>query len=176
MSVDILGTSWDQCRSMVQYSFTSTETRRLVRTDSPGRPPRLPHSSWNMHTRSLTRRTFIHEVCCGPILLSLFQSNTDAVFFFFFFFSSLPGRGECLWYNYISPVSVWHTETPGEHWRNTGCSRIRAERPDTRAGPGSWSQCTEKLTSSWAISHWDEQQASQRTCSSVNLFSKMLSL
>ena len=32
MSVDILGTSWDQCPSMVQYSFTSTETRRLVRT------------------------------------------------------------------------------------------------------------------------------------------------
>ena len=48
MSVDILGTSWDQCRSMVQYSFTSTETRRLVRTDSPGRPPRLIHSSWTM--------------------------------------------------------------------------------------------------------------------------------
>ena len=45
MSVDILGTSRDQCRSMVQYSFTSTETRRLVRTDSPGRPPRLSHSS-----------------------------------------------------------------------------------------------------------------------------------
>ena len=42
MSDDILGTSCDQCRSMVQYSFTvSTETRRLVRTDSPGRPPRL---------------------------------------------------------------------------------------------------------------------------------------
>ena len=41
MSVDTLGTSWDQCRSMVQYSFMSTETRRLVRTDSPGRPPRL---------------------------------------------------------------------------------------------------------------------------------------
>ena len=41
MLVDILGTSWDQCRSMVQYSFTSTETRWLVRTDSPGQPPRL---------------------------------------------------------------------------------------------------------------------------------------
>ena len=27
-----------QCRNKV---FTSTETRRLVRTDSPGRPPRL---------------------------------------------------------------------------------------------------------------------------------------
>ena len=48
MSVDILRTSWDQCRSMVQYSFTSTETKRLVRTDSPGRPPRLSHSSWTM--------------------------------------------------------------------------------------------------------------------------------
>ena len=46
MSVDILGTSRDQCRSMVQYSFTSTETRRLVRMDSPGWPPRLSHSSW----------------------------------------------------------------------------------------------------------------------------------
>ena len=31
-----------------QYSFTSTETRRFVRTDSPGRPPRLSHSSWTM--------------------------------------------------------------------------------------------------------------------------------
>ena len=51
MSVDILGISWDQCRSMVQYSFTSTKTRRLVRTDSPGRPPRLSHSSWTIKNR-----------------------------------------------------------------------------------------------------------------------------
>ena len=48
MSVDILGTSCDQCRSTVQYSFTSTETRMLARTDSPGRPPQLSHSSWTM--------------------------------------------------------------------------------------------------------------------------------
>ena len=48
VSVDILGTSCDQCWSMVQYSFMSMETRRLVRTDSPGRPPRLSHSSWTM--------------------------------------------------------------------------------------------------------------------------------
>ena len=41
MSVDILGTNCDQCRSTVQYYFTSTETIRLVRTESPGRPPRL---------------------------------------------------------------------------------------------------------------------------------------
>ena len=50
MSSDILGTSCEQCRSMVQYSFTSTETRRLIRTDNPGRPPRLSHSSWTMLT------------------------------------------------------------------------------------------------------------------------------
>ena len=51
---DILGTRWDQCRSMVQYIFMSMEARRLVRTDSPGRPPRLSHSSWTMmQTESL---------------------------------------------------------------------------------------------------------------------------
>ena len=45
MSVDILGTNCDQCLSMVQYCFTSTKTIRLIRTESPGRPPRLSHSS-----------------------------------------------------------------------------------------------------------------------------------
>ena len=45
MSVDILGTNCDQCMSMVQCCFTSTETVRLVRTESPGRPPQLSHSS-----------------------------------------------------------------------------------------------------------------------------------
>ena len=39
--VDILGTNCDQCLSMVQCCFTSTETVRLIRTGSPGRPPRL---------------------------------------------------------------------------------------------------------------------------------------
>ena len=66
MSVDILGTSWDQCRSMVQYSFTSTETRRLVRTDSPGRPPRLSHNSWTMTTGSVLG--WLHIAWAGPSL------------------------------------------------------------------------------------------------------------
>ena len=48
MSADILMTNCDQCLSMVQCCFTSTETRRLVRTESPGRPPRLSHSSWTL--------------------------------------------------------------------------------------------------------------------------------
>ena len=33
-------------------NLTSIETRRLVRTDSPGRPPRLSHSSWTMFSSS----------------------------------------------------------------------------------------------------------------------------
>ena len=43
--VDILGTNCDQGVSTVQCCFTATETVRLVRTGSPGRPPRLSHSS-----------------------------------------------------------------------------------------------------------------------------------
>ena len=39
--VNILGTNWDHCVSTVQCCFTSTETIRLIRTGSPGRPPRL---------------------------------------------------------------------------------------------------------------------------------------
>ena len=54
MSVDTLGTNCDQCRSMVQCCFTSTETVRLIRTESPGRPPRLSHSSWTL--MSMERR------------------------------------------------------------------------------------------------------------------------
>ena len=42
--VDVLGTNCDQCVSMVQCCFTSTETIRLIRTGSPGRPPLLSHS------------------------------------------------------------------------------------------------------------------------------------
>ena len=59
MLVDILGTTWDQCQSMVQYSFTSTKTRRLVGTDSPGRPPRLSHSSWTMCVALSTAQSYI---------------------------------------------------------------------------------------------------------------------
>ena len=47
MSVDILGTNCDQCT--VQCCFTSTKTVRLIRTESPGRPPRLSHSSWTLN-------------------------------------------------------------------------------------------------------------------------------
>ena len=48
MSADILGTNCDQCLSMVQCCFTATETIRLIRTWSPGRTPRLSHSSWTL--------------------------------------------------------------------------------------------------------------------------------
>ena len=52
MSVDILGTNCDQCRSMVQCCFTSTETVRLFRTERQGQPPRLSHSSWTLSSES----------------------------------------------------------------------------------------------------------------------------
>ena len=42
----------------------STETRRLVRTDSPGRPPRLAHSSWTMwHTSDFILYTWLIQRC-----------------------------------------------------------------------------------------------------------------
>ena len=34
---------------MVECCFTSTETVALIRTKSPGRPPRLSHSSWTLY-------------------------------------------------------------------------------------------------------------------------------
>ena len=58
MSVDILGTNCDQCRSMVQCCFTSTETVRLIRTESSGRPPRLSHSSWTLRVGVVVDRFY----------------------------------------------------------------------------------------------------------------------
>ena len=80
MSVDILWTSCDQCRSMVQQFFTSTETRRLVRTDSSGRPPRLSHRA-SRFGLAVSRGTSIRigfgspfsskVVVCGHCLVTL---------------------------------------------------------------------------------------------------------
>ena len=50
MSADIFGTNCDQCLSMVQCYFTSTETVKLIRTESPGQPLRLSHGSWTQRT------------------------------------------------------------------------------------------------------------------------------
>ena len=86
MSADILGTSCDQSRSMVQYSFTSTETRRLVRTDSPGRPPRLSHSSWTMSCFVRIYGVLLYRLCVwvSPKLQALVYADilpsTTAVF------------------------------------------------------------------------------------------------
>ena len=68
VSFDILGTNCDQCLSMVQCCFTSTETVRLVRTESPGRPPRLSQSSWTLWIG-----------CAGTRTFSSAQLSTDAV-------------------------------------------------------------------------------------------------
>ena len=68
MPVDILGTNCDQCRSTVQLwcCFTSTETVRLVRTESPGRPPRLSHSSWTLRCLYTTGLYVYWPLLCPP--------------------------------------------------------------------------------------------------------------
>ena len=55
------GTNCDPCLSMVQCCFTSTETARFVRTECPGRPPQLSHSSW---TLSWALTTMYLNDCC----------------------------------------------------------------------------------------------------------------
>ena len=67
--VDTLRTNCDQCISTVQCCFTSTETIRLIRTGSPGRPSRLSHSSW---TLMVNRDSF-----CGR--LSLLNQSRSAL-------------------------------------------------------------------------------------------------
>ena len=49
---------------MVQYSITSTETRRLVRTESPGRPPRLSHTARELCATNVVISSFIE---CMPV-------------------------------------------------------------------------------------------------------------
>ena len=51
-----------QSRSMVQCCFTFTETVRLTRTESPGGPPRLSHSSWTLQDKvsPSSRLMYIH--------------------------------------------------------------------------------------------------------------------
>ena len=56
-SVDILGTNCDQCVCMVQCCI------RLIRTGSPGRPLRLPHSSLALTHATSYRAKFIRKSC-----------------------------------------------------------------------------------------------------------------
>jgi len=62
MSVDILGTNCDQCRSMVQCCFTSTETVRLITTGSPGRQP----TSTQLLNSEGALFIFVHRRCQHP--------------------------------------------------------------------------------------------------------------
>jgi len=50
MSSDVGWHIWDKLETNAEarFNIASSETRRLVRTDSEGRPPRLSHSSWTM--------------------------------------------------------------------------------------------------------------------------------
>ena len=61
MSVDILGTNCGQCLSMGQCCFTSTETVRLLRTESPGRPPHIVPELSSLHNYALS---MFHKTGC----------------------------------------------------------------------------------------------------------------
>ena len=92
MLVDILGTNCDQCWSMVQYCFTSTETVRLVRMESPGRPPQISHSSWtfilffSFVPSDMSKRRFLDVVylfaqltCLIAFVLTIFRGQTQSI-------------------------------------------------------------------------------------------------
>ena len=59
--VDTLGTNCDQCVCMVQYSFTSTETVRFLRTGSPGRGAQDGHLDFHREALSSARNPLFHQ-------------------------------------------------------------------------------------------------------------------
>ena len=95
---------------MVQYCFMSTETIRLIRTESPGQPPWLSHSSWILHIMCRDHRIYVllrsrQTSICDFIYLSLAETTR---------FLHPPEKQEdrCLWlqlYNDFSYISVAET-------------------------------------------------------------------
>ena len=98
MSVDILGTNCDQCRSTVHCCFPSTETVRLIRTESPGRPPRLSHSSWTLRQIIIRRLLYkpTHVAYASTNRTQIVWIETELFFFLFFCFSHGGKRASCL--------------------------------------------------------------------------------
>ena len=75
MSVDILGTNCDQCQSTVQCCFMSTETVKLIRIESPGRPPRLSHSSWTLNYVEVDIPTLLYPLRLVEVLLYIHKNG-----------------------------------------------------------------------------------------------------
>ena len=143
MSVDILATSWDQRRSMVQCCFMSTEAVRLVRTESPGRPPRLSHISWTLSFEDVPLVEFMYLVFTRmpgesyrrqlrSLLLYLFRVFRALINSLVCWFRSLEGRllvfsvlQLCKKYTRLRVQAHTHTHTrecaqrervAGRHW------------------------------------------------------------
>ena len=90
--VDIFGTNCDQYLSMVQCCFTSTETIRLVRTGSPGRPPRLSHSSW-ARTEAISSTPTLNFPDITVMVDGLLKNKVSS----FHLFSSFPITEHAVW-------------------------------------------------------------------------------
>ena len=101
---------------MVQYSFTSTETRRLVRTDSPGRPQRLSYSSWTM--------TFVVAVTVG--LYKFYNRHT-------LYGQIRIDRDREIWRTELSPVI--RLTNPTTQLQSSGAPGFSVGRSSNRAIP-----------------------------------------
>ena len=162
MSVDISGTSCDQCRSMVQYRFTSTETRRLVRTDSPGRPPRLSHSSWTMTYVSKKPASFIQtwwrqwselnsRRTCKVAVISLLQKRsqpTEA-------FQDITWKCMCKVCSRVDEHAHWKMKLEWRWERRLGDGRIFCTHTHTRKSIVKSKLSTESMLKSRLIRWWN---------------------
>ena len=91
--VDILGTNCDQCLSMVQCCFMSTETLRLIRTGNPGRPPRLLYVHRDRDYQGRGAQDGHLDFHTAPEFWSLRELLYVA--FYLFLSSSSPVGGRC---------------------------------------------------------------------------------
>ena len=95
---------------MVQYCFMSTETTRLIRTESPGQPPWLSHSSWTLHIMCRDHRIYVllrsrQTSVCDFSYLSIAETTR-------FLHPLEKQEDRCLWlqlYNDFSYISVAET-------------------------------------------------------------------
>ena len=62
-----------QCLSLVQCCFTSTETVRLIRTESPRRSPQLSHSSWTLTVMPFHRNSSLSKIFNTPVNVSIWH-------------------------------------------------------------------------------------------------------
>ena len=67
---------------MVHCCFTSTETARLIRMGSPGRPPRLSHSLWTLRVLQESFIIFVVHWCVWSLTTSFCALNAFNYYYY----------------------------------------------------------------------------------------------